>query len=168
MKINHIYQDDCFDRLKKFEDNSVDYSFTSPPYNQKRSIGGGGVKMYDKYNDDLTEENYFNFIDSVLSELIRVSRKYVFFNIMYGTNNKSVVFNIIGKYADKMKDMLIWKKPKQPAMCSNVLTHNYEYVFVLGKEKENRRYDIDFGIRGEHTTCFYEFGNSAINKERCD
>ena len=39
MEINKIYNCDCIDGLKQLDDNSVDLTVTSPPYDDLRSYG---------------------------------------------------------------------------------------------------------------------------------
>lgn len=34
---NKIYQGDCLEVMKSIDDKSIDYVFTSPPYNRKRN-----------------------------------------------------------------------------------------------------------------------------------
>lgn len=58
-----IYNADCIDLLKQFNDKSFDLVLTDPPY---------GVNLeYDMYKD--TEENWFSLMDSTFPEIIRVS-----------------------------------------------------------------------------------------------
>ena len=40
MEIDKIYQGDCLEVLKTFEDNSIDLTVTSPPYDNLRTYGG--------------------------------------------------------------------------------------------------------------------------------
>ena len=44
----NLFNGDCLEVLKTFEDNSVDCVFTSPPYNIKRTKGN----KYHKYDFD--------------------------------------------------------------------------------------------------------------------
>lgn len=165
--LNKIILGDGLFILKSFGDNSVDYTLTSPPYNNKTNkIVNKGKSFYSIYKDSLTDDAYYTFLVEIIRELIRVTKHYTFFNMMYNVDNKEIVCQLMGLYAFHIKDILIWEKPKQPAMCHNVLTHNYEFIFVFSKEQENRKYEIDFGGKGEYTTCFKEVGNSAINRER--
>ncbi|MBM3911262.1 MAG: site-specific DNA-methyltransferase, partial [Thaumarchaeota archaeon] len=48
MKINHVYDQDCLDMLKKIKDKSIDLIITSPPYadNRKKTYDGVPVKKY--------------------------------------------------------------------------------------------------------------------------
>jgi len=153
---NRIYNEDCVDALKSMPDDFVDYVLTSPPYN----IGG----KYTFYDDNRSD--YYNFLVDVTKELLRVTKKHVFFNIQYTTGNKTDLFEYIGFFARNIKDVLIWEKPVVPAYHSNVLSHNYEFFFVLTKDASTRTYDKDFGREGKKRTCFKFPGNSPLNKER--
>lgn len=64
---------DSLKLIKYIEDNSVDITFTSPPYNRKRN---DKYKLYDDTIDD-----YFEFLCNITDQLLRVTKKYVFFNI---------------------------------------------------------------------------------------
>ena len=68
MKTNHIYQGDCLEIMKTFEDNSVDLVLTDPPY---------GVNLdYDVYSD--TEEAWFDLMDKFIPEARRISSMVIF------------------------------------------------------------------------------------------
>lgn len=73
MEYNKLYNTDCFDGLKKMEDNSVSHVITSPPYNRKRN------DKYNNYDDDV--DDYFDFMRRSIDESLRVADRYVFFNI---------------------------------------------------------------------------------------
>lgn len=165
LELNKIYCMDCLVGLKLLPDNSVDYSFTSPPYNQKRSISHSS-NLYENYADNMPNEEYYNFLCGVINELLRVTKNQIFFNIQYNSNNRKAVFLIIGRYAENIKDVLIWIKTfPQPAICRNVLTHNYEFIIVFSKENKNRSYIADFGLKGKYTTAFIEKNNCIFNKD---
>lgn len=177
MKTNIIYNEDCFKILKTFKDNCVDFSLTSPPYNLTNSIrpkseGPDRIKkVYKEYGDSLEKEEYKEFLYNIIDELIRVSKKQVFFNIQYLSKTKSTIFQLLGDYKNKVKDVLIWHKtPSNPAINKNVLTHNYEFIIIFDKNNNNRSYSKEFSRKGTDTTCFTELTNGFINKERfkCD
>ena len=55
MKTNIIYNIDCLiGGIDSLPDKSIDYAFTSPPYNRKRN------DKYSKYDDTL--EDYYGFL----------------------------------------------------------------------------------------------------------
>lgn len=170
---NRIDIGNCIDLMNNISDNTFDFCITSPPYNNKSNriknckdkIVKKGI-FYGEYEDTLTDSQYEEFLIKTINSLLRVTKYYTFFNIMYNTDNKEILWRLMGAFNQNIKDILIWRKPYQPAMCSNVLTHNYEFILVLSKERENRKYNIDFGRKGEYQTCFDEINNNITNKER--
>ena len=41
MEVNKIYNENCLQTLKRFDDNSIDIVITSPPYNMNLRIRNG-------------------------------------------------------------------------------------------------------------------------------
>ena len=106
LEINKIYCENNLDTMAKMPDNFVDYVLTSPPYNV------GNNKMvetkYNNYTDDL--DDYFNNQKNLINELLRVTKKHVFYNIQMLGNNKVDFLNLLGHFKDKIKDIIIWQK----------------------------------------------------------
>lgn len=129
-----LFNDDCFNVLKTFEENSVDISFTSPPYNRKRN------DKYKNYNDNL--DNYFLFLCKFTDELLRITKKWVFINIQTNYYNRSDVYKFIGNYADKIQNIIIWEKSNPLPASGNSITNAIEYFIVLGNKslKSNTTY----------------------------
>lgn len=121
-----LFNGDCLIEMKKMEDNSVDVSFTSPPYNRKRN------DKYEFYNDDI--QDYFGFLCNFTDELLRVTKKHVFINIQKTYYNKEDVFNFIGKYSKKIKEIVIWEKTNPMPASGKNITNSYEFFIVLGDE----------------------------------
>lgn len=134
MKENEIYEIDVFDGFKELDDKSVNHILTSPPYNRKRN---------DKYNfyDD-TEKDYYGFLCKVLDECLRVTKGYVFFNIQKTYYNKKEVFKLLGKYNNKIKEVIIWQKKNPMPAAGNAITNSYEFIIVLSDKslKSNHTY----------------------------
>ena len=64
---------DSLELAKGLENNSIDCTVTSPPYNKGRKGGGlVGPVVYDKFSDDLPEEMYQKSQIEVLNALYRV------------------------------------------------------------------------------------------------
>lgn len=135
---------DCLELMKEIPNNSFDLAITSPPYNMNLRVNQRGdgycsrqvVKelstKYSGYSDNLPMEEYEKFIDDVLGELIRVSET-VFFNIQMITGNKPALFRLMGKYADEIKEVVIWDKGHgQPAIGEGVLNSRFEFLLILG------------------------------------
>lgn len=144
-----LHQGDCLEILKTFEDNSIDCVITSPPYNMGLRIKGDKYikrtetskisTKYHNFKDDLTMAEYYDFTKKVLTELLRVS-DLVFYNIQFLTGNKVALFKIIGDFAEKIKDIIIWDKVlAQPAMAEKVLNSRFEVILILQNSKPYSR-----------------------------
>ena len=97
---------------------------------------------YDNYSDDLPIDKYFKLLDDVITECLRVS-KLTFFNIQMITGNKIPLLQILGKYAEYVKDIIIWDKLNGiPAMRDGVLNSQFEFIIIFDSEKPyNRMFD---------------------------
>ena len=95
--MNKLYQGNCLEILKQFEDKSIDYVFTSPPYNIKRSKNNKYNK-YEYFDDGI--DNYLDWSISIIDELLRVTKNHIFWNIQPNYYNKKDVYKLIGYYAD--------------------------------------------------------------------
>jgi len=62
--LNTITQGDCLELLKRIPDNSVDVTFAGPPFNLK--------KGYNSYRDRLKLQDYLNWCEEWLAEMVRV------------------------------------------------------------------------------------------------
>lgn len=134
MTINKIYNGDCFMYFNQMEDKSVDYVFTSPPYNRKRN------DKYKLYDDTLVD--YYGFLLHTVEEARRVARKYVFLNIQTNYYNSIDVYSLIGTYREKIKQIIVWEKTNpMPASGFNI-TNAYEFILVIGDQplKANKTY----------------------------
>ena len=115
---------DCLPLLKKMDDKSVDFTFTSPPYNRKRN------DKYSHYEDIV--ENYFEWISSVIDECLRITKNHVFLNIQTNYYNRQDVYKLYGKYYGKIVEVIIWEKTNpMPASGLNI-TNAVEYFIVFG------------------------------------
>jgi DNA modification methylase len=134
MEQNEIYHIDCFDGFSQLKDKSVNHVFTSPPYNRKRN------DKYKHHNDCI--DDYFGWLCNVIDECLRVSKEYVFFNIMKNYYNKQDVFKLIGKYSESIVEIIIWEKTNPLPANGNNITNSYEFFLILGKNalKSNRTY----------------------------
>jgi len=130
----NLINGDCLTVMNNMKDFSVDYSFTSPPYNRKRN------DKYDNYNDNVS--NWFDWQVKVIDELIRISSKGVFYNIQANYYNKSDVYKLIGKYSDQIKEIIIWEKTNPMPASGNSITNSVEYFIYLSSTplKSNSTY----------------------------
>ena len=135
-----IIRDDCRDVLPV----ECDAVFTSPPYNMNLRIRGGKYcsrqivdefsTKYQGYADNLPLEEYERLNDEVLSMCLSEC-PLVFWNVQFLTGNKRALFRLIGKYADTLKDVIVWDKlVAQPAMAKGVMNSRWEAVLVFDRD----------------------------------
>ncbi len=124
IEINNVYTADCVEFMKKMEENSVDLTVTSPPYDELRHYNG-----YD-----------FNF-ENIAKELYRITKKGGVVVWVVGDKikkgNKSLTsfkqalfFQSIGF---NVHDVMIYRKKNTPFMRNNGYTNCFEYMFVFSK-----------------------------------
>lgn len=82
METNKIYNGDCIEVMKTFEESSIDLIVTSPPY-------GVGIE-YDIYNDDVSFTEYKEFSKKWLTEAYRILKDdgRITLNIPYEINRQ--------------------------------------------------------------------------------
>ncbi len=145
MEINKIHNIDCREGLRSLEDDSVDITITSPPYNMNAG-------KYTEYKDNV--KDYYGFLVNILDELIRVTKYYTFFNIQFLNDNKISLMELQHKFRYNIKDIIIWKKQTaQPV--KNCMTTLFEYVFVITKRH------LAYGRSFER--CNFPVGKSVPN-----
>jgi DNA modification methylase len=129
-----LYNGDCLEVMQDMPDNSVDYVLTSPPYNRKRN------DKYKLYNDQIAD--YFTFNQEVINQLLRISKKHIFYNIQTNFYNRDTVYKLIGYFNKDIKEIIIWEKSNPMPAAGNAITNAVEYFIVLGKEslKSNTTY----------------------------
>lgn len=165
-----LYQGDCLEVMKQIPDRSVDCIITSPPYNlclkiqnnkyvsrweSSYSNKGHLTNKYDTYKDDLPIEKYEEFQELFLKEALRVS-DYVFYNIQMVTGNKIPLLHLMGKFAESIKDIIIWNKTNaEPAINKGVLNSQYEFIICLSNIRPKcRTFDNALFERGTETNVW--------------
>jgi len=88
MEKNKIYNEDCLVTMNRMEDNYIDLTITSPPYNlgKKHHTENNVFDAYDEYNDNLPEKEYQEWQIKVLNELFRVTKEGG--SVMYNHKNR--------------------------------------------------------------------------------
>ena len=154
---------DCIIELEKLikKQRKVDMVITSPPYNMNYRVNKGRYlsrgkdnhkefsRKYTDYTDDLPMDEYYEFQKKVISQCLTLSDT-VFYNIQLVTGNKVALFDLLGYYSDKIKEVIIWDKGYgQPAIHEGVLNSQYEYIIIFQNSKPyNRSFDKSFFNRG--------------------
>jgi len=127
MEINNIYNENCLDTMKRMDDNFIDLTVTSPPYDNLRAYNG--------YSFDF---------ESIAKELYRVTKEGGVVVWIVGDSKRkgsrtlthfkqSLFFKEIGF---NIHDIMIWKKNNvMPYILKNCYTPSYEIMIVLSKGK---------------------------------
>ena len=126
--MNKIIHGDCLEELKKLKDNSIDLIVTDPPYN----IG------IDEWDNIGGLKEYIDWMEEVLDELIRVTRKngsiYVFGDFRFIGNIKVMMDN----KDVKLTSWIIWDKGTKAQNSTrsfiNITEHLLFYVKGISKD----------------------------------
>lgn len=131
MEIDRIYQGDCLDVLKTFEDNSIDLTVTSPPYDNLRTYGG----VIDGWS--------FEKFQGIARELYRVTKEggvvvWVVADATIkgsetGTSFKQALYFM--ECGFNLHDTMIWQKASYVPLTHNRYEQEFEYMFVFSKGK---------------------------------
>lgn len=125
MKVNQIYAINCLDLMREIEDNFIDLTITSPPY------------------DDLRNYNGYSFeFEEIAKELFRVTKEggvvvWVVGDRINGgytmtSFRQALFFQEIGF---KVHDVMIYQKKNTPFTRKGAYTNCYEFMFVFSKGK---------------------------------
>lgn len=124
MYLNQIVCEDCVSFMNKIEDNFIDLTVTSPPY------------------DNLRDYNGYNFdCEKIAKELYRITKiggivvwvvgdKVIKGNKTLSSFKQALTFQNIGF---NVHDTMIYKKKNTPFMRSNAYTNCFEYMFIFSK-----------------------------------
>lgn len=146
IKLDNIYNMDCLEGMKAMPDGSVDCVVTSPPYNvglyvsgdkyAKRNNSTRNGQAFNKYVGDMADqmsmEDYYEWQCQCIDEMLRITKGVVFYNVQMVTGNKVAVLQILGKYAGRIREVMIWdKQTAEPAMNPRTLNSEYEFIIVF-------------------------------------
>lgn len=179
-KYDYIKQGDCLKLLKELKDNTVDVSFTSPPYNDTgtKNEDVGNLKSHNTHKKYLHVENrkdWFEWQCEVIDEMLRVSKKYVLYNVQGLKSNRHNVYKLIGHYADRIHDIVIWYKPNgAPTSTPHKLSNKYEFLLILkcdgvkGVDVSSRFYTNVIVQNINPNKEFAKIHRAVMNKAFCD
>lgn len=121
-----IHNDDCLDKLKEIQDNSIDLIVTDPPYDVDTKGAGvyGSVAQF-KQIECMAD----GIKDEVLDELCRVMKK---INIYLFCSQKQLL-PLINYFTDKKCNwnLLTWHKTNPIPTCNNKYLPDTEYILFF-------------------------------------
>ncbi len=140
--VNQIYCGDCLDIMRDMPDKSVDVTITSPPYN----IGKNRInrhfekKQYNNYSDNLKKIDYFNLTESWISEILRITKYHLFWNIQESVNNKGIYRFLENTFGDNLKERFIWVKTNPPSSIRDTCcASGWEYIYCFSNDNPEKR-----------------------------
>ena len=161
MEINTIYNENCLDTMARIEDNSIDLTITSPPYDNLRNYNG--------YSFDF---------ESIAQELYRVTKKggvvvWVVGDATIkgsetGTSFKQALY--FKECGFNIHDTMIYEKDAIAFPDKNRYQSSFEYMFVFSKSAPkvkniiHDRKNISFGRKVSGTN---RMANGETKKAAC-
>lgn len=134
MELNVIYNEDCYNGIKKIPDNSIDLVYIDIPY----LIDDGGcsqnpLSLRAKRLRSVELEDIRHGIDySILDELCRVL-KHIYIYI-YIWCNKNQILELLKYFVDKKNcyyEILVWCKTNPTPLTNNVMLPSVEYCLMF-------------------------------------
>ena len=157
MGIDKIYQGDCLEVLKTFEDNLIDLTVTSPPYDNLRTYGG----VIDGWS--------FEKFQGIARELYRVTKEggvvvWVVADATIkgsetGTSFKQALYFM--ECGFNLHDTMIWQKASYVPLTHNRYEQEFEYMFVFSKGKPKTFNPIKVECKYAGTTTW---GDASFHK----
>jgi len=131
---NEIIQGDCLELFKDTPDNSVDMTFADPPFNLK--------KKYLSYSDSLEFQEYLNWCEQWISEMVRVTKPTgsIFLHNIPKWLTYYVTF--LNKFSH-FKHWISWDAPTAP-MGKSLQPAHYGILFYGKKEKGTKIYELRY------------------------
>jgi modification methylase len=146
--MNILVNGDCLCELKKIESDSISCIVTSPPYNKKGLIGkvkpGNQIWKkfnidYSTYDDNLSEEDYHQWMIDILNEMYRIIKPdgSIFFNHKPRRHKNKVHLptDFICKSKLHVYQLIIWNRLSSPNIRKDVLLPCTEHIYWLTKGK---------------------------------
>jgi DNA modification methylase len=153
MKLDVIYNEDCYKGIKNIPDKSIDLIYTDPPY----EFGSGGCAGIAKERK-FTKEIFFGKMDygintSILDEFVRVMKRIY----IYIWCNKEQIYDYLDYFVKKHNcnfEIIVWGKKTPPPFTNGHYLKDKEYC-LLFREKGTKVY----GNYDTLKTIYYEDKN---------
>ena len=131
-ELNKIYNEDCYEAIKKIPDKSIDLIVTDPPYEYDKNSFKGFFETR-KVGKELNDLDLFcGITNNILNEYIRVLKN---INI-YIWCNKAQIIQYLDFFVNKHNcsyDILIWAKNNPAPLYANTYLTDKEYCLYFRK-----------------------------------
>lgn len=141
MKIfnNKILNGDSIELFKEIPDNSIDITFADPPFNLK--------KKYNGYKDSLEFEEYLEWCELWIKEMVRVTKPTGSIFIHNIPKWLTYYSSILNKYAT-FRHWISWDAPSSP-MGKSLQPSHYGILYYVKDIKQTKFYEL----RYPHKRC---------------
>ena len=130
---NTLYEGDCIETMKRWDDNCIDHCITDPPYNMSKKNGLGWafsshITMNEEW-DIYPRAEYLEFCRAWLAEVCRVVRPNGNIFIFGSFHNIYDLGHIIHNLDLKVLNSIVWFKPNaQPNITCRMFTESTEHI----------------------------------------
>jgi len=152
MDINTLYEGDCVEIMRKWEDDAIDHCITDPPYNMSKKNGLGWafsshVTMSENW-DMFTRSDYLDFTRAWLTEVCRLVKPNGNLFIFGSFHNIYDIGSILSEMGLKIINSIVWYKPNaQPNITCRMFTESTEHIIwacnALKDEAKNWTFNYD-------------------------
>ena len=187
----------CLDLMKEMDAGCIDVILTSPPYNTNKK-GSSKVNTntvhakqgeftyarYDGYDDNLTNEQYCDFVSECFNGFDKVLKPngVILWNASYGNENANAMFLALNRIIQEgftIADVITWKKKSAlpDNQSPNKATQICEFVYVIVRSGEFKTFKANKKVSSVRPTGqkmyspFYNFieapnndGKNNLNK----
>ena len=136
---NKILNGDATELFKEIQDNSIDITFADPPFNLK--------KKYNGYKDSLEFEEYLEWCELWIKEMVRVTKPTGSIFIHNIPKWLTYYSSILNKYAT-FRHWISWDAPSSP-MGKSLQPSHYGILYYVKDIKHTKFYEL----RYPHKRC---------------
>ncbi len=137
--INKILNGDAIELFKGIPDNSIDITFADPPFNLK--------KKYNGYKDSLEFEEYLNWCEIWIKEMVRITKPTGSIFIHNIPKWLTYYSSILNKYAT-FRHWISWDAPSSP-MGKSLQPSHYGILYYVKDIKQTKFFEL----RYPHKRC---------------
>ena len=127
---NIIFKEDCVKWLKRCSDNQLDLSFVDPPFNQG--------KEYKYFDDNLSNDQYWSWINNVLSGIYKATVDGGSIYFMQREKNTENVLKSLRETGWTFQNLIIWKKKTSAVPSVNRYGNHYQIIAFATKGRKTR------------------------------
>ena len=143
LEVDKLYENDFFNVVKDWPDNSFDHCMVDPPYNMSKENGLGWafsshVTMSEDW-DTFERKDYLEFSSAWIKEVSRVVKTNGNIFIFGTYHNIYDIGYILAEMDFRIINSIVWFKPNaQPNITCRMLTESTEYIIWACNNSEEK------------------------------